>query len=316
MLDVHVDWLWLVFPPSLLVYLSGMGDAYGGVGRFRSIFSNANALGAWGSLCLPLLFGLALTHPVAWRRKACVALFLMGGLCVYLSGSRGGVVGAALGILVYAVMRWPRRTLSGMALVSVVMAFLLAYDVDFKPVTSRMQHLIRPESLGTLSERKVSWEMGLMIARQRPLLGHGFGLSDKAFVWYEVENPGSFYSLHNTYLDAYVGIGQVGVALIVLILLLTYWTGLRTYLRDRDGPRGLLALALLCSVIGTTAHGAVENFFLSMGNPWSLPLWVGVAMTAKLAVLQRASERSRETETDSDDGVVVPFPDAAEAVTP
>lgn len=292
--NAHADWAWLVFPPSFVVLLVGGAGGFISSGRLRGIFTNPNGVGVWGSTLLPLLFALSLTHPVAWRRKASLVLLLVGIPCTWASGSRGGVLGALLGIGIYCTARWTRHVLRIAAVAGVVGAFLLLYEVDLGPLQDNVNRVLRPESLATLSDRKFSWDMALLISQNRPWLGHGWGLQDMIFPFFGIEQFAGHFapSLHNSYLDAKVGLGWTGLALLVALIALGTFSGLRTWWRDRDGDTGLLALALCASMVSVAAHSVVENIIVSMGNPWSLPFWVSLALCVKLDVLQRAERRA------------------------
>ena len=293
--DAHVTCLWLVFPVCLLAVVVSFPGTWQ-AGRLRAVFENANNLGEWSSQSLPLLLALALTERRRWWRRAAVALFSSGLLVAFLSGSRGGVLGAAIGMAVFSLLRYRKLTIAAAALGGTVILFLMLYDVRLESLAAGTEHLVRAETLDDLSTRKTAWELGLVVAEQRPWLGHGFGLGDILYYDYGLDVTKAYVppSVHNTYLDVTMNLGLVGLGLVLAIQALAAWSGLSAWRRDPDGPTGTLALALLCSVIGTSAHAVVETTLLSMGNPGGLPYWVFLALLVRLGLLAR--EQSLATE--------------------
>lgn len=295
--DVHADMLWIVFPLGLLAWLLPIPGKLM-AGRLTSIFENPNALGVWCSMGLPLCLGLALSHPVAWRRRACWVLLGTGAVVAVLSGSRGGVLGAMLGIGLYAGMRWSRWTLAFTALAAVVGTFVVLYGIEIVNRSDMLMTLVRPSTLENLSDRRYWWVIGVEIAKQHPWLGHGFGIGTSLFVSYGLDvSQGTYaFTIHNSYLAAWMEIGALGVGLVLASLGWTAWLGIRTWRHDPKGQAGLLALALTASAVAVAAHSFVEGILFGAGNPWMLPYWVTLALVARLHRLQRdaATARARE----------------------
>jgi hypothetical protein len=90
-------------------------------------------------------------------------------------------------------------------------------------------------------------------------------------------------------------LGKIGAGLLIFIIALATLFGLDAWRRDRQGQLGLTALAVACTILAGAAHGVVENIFFALGNPWSLPYWVMLALASRLWTLQRreAAERAR-----------------------
>ena len=293
--DVHLDMLWIVFPLGVVIWILPFpGDVSGG--RFQSMFENPNTLGMWASVGLPLAFGAWLTHPVPWRRKAALAMLLTGTLCVVLSGSRGGVVGAAMGIGVYAGLRYSRIVAGWTIVAAVIAAFLILYGIDVISHSDTLMNLVRPETLDDMSNRKVWWQIGTLIAEQKPWLGHGFGTSESLFAVYGVDTAYDTFSatVHNTYLAAWMEVGYVGAGLLIGATAWACWLGYRAWKKDPHGELGLLSLALLGSAVALAAHSYVEEKLLNAGNPWMLPFWVTLALMARLHRIQAQEARARE----------------------
>jgi O-antigen ligase len=296
-LEVHVDSLWLVWPVCTVSLVLG-GDLFL-AGRFRSIFLNPNNLGFWASSSVPLLVVLATSHPNRTRRIVCGAMACVGFLSAILAGSRGGIIGSVLGCLVYVGLRFPRRTLASLAVAGVFLAFVFAYGAKVVIPDSLMQ-IIRPDTIGDLSDRRLWWTIGVLIWHQRPWLGHGFGLTDLLFTHYGLEevNPGAFgATVHNSYLEAGMNIGWIGLIAVVTIQVWSAWAAFRTWKADPNGIIGRMSLALLCVIVAVSAHSAIESTLFAPGNPWCLPFWVTTALTHRLAAIQAAGRRGTAAAT-------------------
>lgn len=299
----HVATLWLVFPLGFLILLVPFPGKWFN-GRFRSMFYNPNNIGEWASLCLPIVFGLFLMEKDRLWRWTTAIMLGSGVLVAYASGSRGGVGGAAIGIAFYCFMRFRKRVILFGTAAGLVATFLILYDVDLVGMLRGEDVLIRADTLDTLSTRRFSWELALVIGAQRPWLGHGFGLGDRLYLDYGLDlvqylnTP----SVHSSYLDAYMNVGMLGLGLMVGIQGLACLAGWLAWRRDREGEVGLLALTLTAAVLGFSAHAVVETTLLSVGNPWSLPFWTYTALLCRLKLL--ATARSRAVPPD----LVAPHP--------
>ncbi|MBN9551013.1 MAG: O-antigen ligase family protein [Alphaproteobacteria bacterium] len=82
----------------------------------------------------------------------------------------------------------------------------------------------------TLTGRTYLWEQGWAAAQQRPLLGYGYaaywvqGLADPERLWAEFYiSTRSGFHFHNTYIEALVELGFIGVTMLVLVLLRAFY---------------------------------------------------------------------------------------------
>ena len=148
------------------------------------------------------------------------------------------------------------------------------------------------------------WKAATALARERPVFGHGVGVS------YAFYDPGAFTIrtsnvTHNAPLDVLVRTGAAGLALFVVALALTYREGVRAWLRQRDADVAALALACLTGLTILLAKGMVESFFekyrlmvlfaIVLGALFSTILATRVAETAPLPNRIRRSGHSALT---------------------
>lgn len=142
------------------------------------------------------------------------------------------------------------------------------------------------------SGRSAAWKGALTDARERPLLGTGFGTEALAFTdrWYFFQgaNP------ENAYLGLLLQLGGVGLALFLVLGLTLVVAGTAALRRAKGGERGLIAATL-----GAVLAGAVlmvsQSYVYSVGNIATVTFWVCACMLAALVnppSLRRAGRRS------------------------
>ena len=205
-----------------------------------------------------------------------------------LTGSRGGLVSLAIA-LVFMALLVMRQSGAGLAMrigVPVVMAMAFVGLVSLSGQHS-LGRMTLAMGLGDL--RMGIFELtGSMIA-DRPLLGHGYGNFETAFMAYRDERfLGVVDKAHNTYLEHIAELG-IPMALVLYtafsMVVLELVSGSRQRKRDRIYPFAALA----CTVL--VASHALVDFSLqipAVAITYSVVLGVGVAQ----------SRSSRGTTTD------------------
>ena len=216
-----------------------------------------------------------------------VAILILASASL-LTGSRGGLVSLII-TLAFVALLVMRQTGAGLAvrigvLVAIAMAFAGLVSLSGQHSLGRMTL-----AMGLDDMRVGIFELtGSMIA-DRPLLGHGYGNFETAFMAYRDER---FLAVvdkaHNTYLEhiAELGIPMALVLYMALsVLVLELIKGLRRRKRDRIYP----FTALACTVLVAT-HSLVD---FSLQIPA-----VAITYAAVLAVGVAQSRSSRDTTTD------------------
>ena len=197
-------------------------------GAFPSL--TFNTLGTFGVLFFAA--GLAGQKP---RRT----LIISGLVLVVLTQYRTGIIAS---LVVFAIYLLAQRKVSRRAF-----AFLLVLGVFFVTQTAEFQHLwLRGSSaqvVGSLSGRETYWSAALKAVQESPVVGLGI----KSGTRFEVlVSPADAYtsSLHNTWIEALVGVGVLGLAALLAAFLLA----VARAVKRMHTPEGLLALLLLASI--------------------------------------------------------------------
>lgn len=220
-----------------------------GIPRFLITGNDPNHTAA--GLLLPLL--LAISRMVDRRQRPANRAFAAAGVAlmtsgILLTGSRGGVLAAVVGIVVVMIYGGStRRT------VTVVVVVGLAVAVGLQQAPEKLEErLVATSSTG----RTDIWQLGLDTCPTYCGRGSGFGSFPAVYEDEFLTNPkgGGFrtagFRAHNIWLQALIETGAVGLALLVLAFGAVILDLRRLAREDRGPPLGaLLALAVASSLI-------------------------------------------------------------------
>ena len=277
--------------------------------RYRGIGQNPNTVPLLLALALPLTLWLW-TEARARSRKALAAgtLLLFDGSIV-ASGSRGALIAALAGALVWvATLRRPwRLRLALIAATAAVFAADVAITQIPKPLSPAPSHaasgpqrvvrdaeLVAPlaDELGrpgaapvrrTLfgtSGRARAWDAALHQIAHRPVAGYGFGTEQFAFVdrYYGFDS-----SLpENSYLGVALQLGVVGLAALLVLLGVLAAVAVRA-LRTLTGRPLAVARACASVVAAGVVLGVTQSYLTSPGNIASSTFWIAALCLPALA---------------------------------
>lgn len=297
--------LWHAYDQTVVPATRGQGARYNGIGQ------NPNQVAMLIALTLPLS-AWAVRSTRAWGRAVTVAALLLLAGSLLASGSRGAIIAAAAGCIVYALAVARRWRLAWAAAVTV--AFVLAILATQLPPRAETDPVLNtrfgatpqlssrdlggklplesefgfpgenaPGGRRTLifsSGRTQAWEMGTRQALERPVAGYGFGTEDRVFV----DRSYLFVSsvVENSFLGVFLQLGLVGVAILVaaLALPLGAWFRVRRRLAPEEREVGAVCAAV---VVAGVALAVPQSFVTSVGSPPTAPFWVSLFLLAALA---------------------------------
>jgi hypothetical protein len=269
--------------------------------RFQGIEQNPNT----APLLLAIAMPLALSRALRTRRPVERAAFLIAlvGLAasIVASGSRGGMIGAFVGLLAVAALA-PMRRRTKVEVAALIVAGLVAgawattipkalpsaaagAPAAAAATRSRDAELVLPlsqeignpwwthrsgdskRSLFNGSVRLRAWEGTIKRSLARPLVGYGFGAEQWAFVnrYYAFvsENP------ENGYLGLFLQLGIFGPIAFLSAVAVCVVFGIRASLR---GDR--YAVAAVGAVVAALAVALSQSFFHGAGSIAFVALWI------------------------------------------
>lgn len=163
------------------------------------------------------------------QRKVSPALKIFLVLCillvvgsVFLTGTRRGI-GALIIILIFTIynnitdLKFSRLVLPTLVILITILTFSeanLAYRLE---QTTRIININDDNAWGV---RNKLWEAGLYMISERPVFGHGFGVSryQMGEFMQDKDYRATTLRMHNAYLKAWAELGILGLLLLVIIL--------------------------------------------------------------------------------------------------
>ena len=270
-----------VYVPSIPRLADGMVIAESGIpGRAVGNLRQPNHLAS-----LLIWSAIALVPLVEWRRiprwlGGVLLLFIMYG--VFLSGSRTGLIGGSIVLVLWALCDWTLSVSTRIALVASV-----AFAAAMPWLTLHLSHAV----IGTAtraadgdSSHFAIWKNAVEMIRQQPWLGVGWG--EFNFAWTLTpfpHRPTAFFDhTHDLPLQLIV---ELGIPLGLLVLGLLVWAlgqGLvRAFLTKGDAGHGARAACVMVLMIGV--HSLDEYplwyayFLLPAAWAWGFTLGSGPA---------------------------------------
>jgi hypothetical protein len=153
----------------------------------------------------------------------------------------------------------------------------------------------RVRNLWDSSGRADAWRGAIDQAKQRPLLGFGFGTEELAFV----DRYFAHYSdrVENAYLGTLLQLGVAGL-MTLLALLGVLLAGAWRAVRDSSGPTRSVAGAAAGVVVAGVVLAFGQSYLTSVGNPATAPFWLSAFLAATLAPRVRRLEESEGDERE------------------
>jgi exopolysaccharide production protein ExoQ len=248
-----------------------------------------------GANCAALMFA-ALTLSITSKHRRMLLVVAAGALgFLLLTGSRGALFAAMAGMVAFWLLKTRRSlaavTVSVLGCVAVLVTFLVVNGVVPSPRTLFLVE--RTEGVGVLTGRPDLWAILLEYARERPLLGYGYGAFFEPERGLDMANrigTWAFGGPHSVYLGALVDIGAVGLVCLVGVLLGVLLRSVRAY-RHTLQPHFLFFATLL---VFQFANGFTESQLLTP-NPWFIPsLTVAfLAFRSEIELGRRAHPRTK-----------------------
>jgi len=206
-------------------------------------------------MMLPLMRYLQLTSDHRWIRFGLVVAMILTGIAALGTQSRGAFL-AAGAMVAFLWLKSEKKLVPG-----IVIATAAALTLMFMPDTwwARMETTLNYQQDGSAMGRINAWHFAFNLAMDRPIVGGGFNTFTPQLFYTYAPDPTRFHDVHSIYFEALGEHGFVGLALFLLLMVLTWRTGSRL-MRLAKAPehawaRQLGAMAQV-SLIGFWTGGA------------------------------------------------------------
>jgi hypothetical protein len=255
----------------------------GGAGALRYIEDNPeNPMRAIGTMVDPnvlggfliLVTGLVVPQMVSpqplFRRRWMILFFVLDLIALYLTYSRGSLVGLAAGLLIVGLLRYRKLLLVGLA--GVALLLLLP------PAQAYVTHFvegIRIQDQATLM-RLGEYKDAVALISRYPWFGVGFSGSPDSDLYVGVSN---------LYLLMAEEIGVLGVAWFLVLMTVFFVSLVKTWRRGLSFRMEALLLGLLAATTGVMVGGLLDHYLFNLVYPhMSTLFWIfiGLGMSVKL----------------------------------
>jgi putative inorganic carbon (hco3(-)) transporter len=238
-------------------YRTGVDMVEGFRSRWVGVYADPNHMAMNMALVVPLAVAFLARRESGWlMRVACAVAAVLAVVSIVLSHSRGGFIGLAVAMGLWA-FREKRR------LQAVVVGALLVLGLVMFAPQSFWQ---RNETVASFHEdasamgRVHAWQVASRINLDHPLLGVGAGTFRFAWPLYAPPEATRAYVAHNIFLDVLGELGFVG-----LLLFLVFAGGATggAFESSRDREMGWLGRALAASMAGYLVCDLFSGYILS-----------------------------------------------------
>jgi O-antigen ligase len=271
---------------------------YGYAYRPGWVAGDPNMFSASALIVLPLMLHPSTIAPRAWQRVGVIACLTVTGIAFLLAASRGGFLG------LICMFLWQLRN-ARQRIIAIGVCVLILFACLALP-HSPLDRILKPTASDVESSniRLQLWSVSGKIFADHPIFGVGLWNFPKYMHRYLP--PGvdlEFVVPHNTFLEAAVELGAVGLAVFVAVLVLSmYSLGIMHRAAAVVGDAYFAALTNALS--GGLVGFAVSAMFLSAKH--AKLFWFAVFLSACLPPLVAQSVRSRKTKDKLEKGHTTP----------
>jgi putative inorganic carbon (hco3(-)) transporter len=296
----HVLWLVGVFVAGAFTsaafgLVQGTATDPSATERLGGAGINTNQLGSY--LVVAAVFAAVLTANRAWSPRARLALAgvaCLAALCVFLTVSRGALVGMLVAMLVAPFVIGRARRGAAVAAIVLGLAGSVAYFAVVAPANA-VERVTSPDRDGG-SGREDLWRVGWRMAEDKPVHGVGAGNYPERAAEYLLR-PGATDNdtiivdekkvAHNVYLTVLSELGAVGLALFLSVIALCVraaWRAAGIFALRGDTTMELVSRAL---VLGLASLLAVAFFSSAV---YVKQFWILLALAPVLRLLAELGE--------------------------
>lgn len=225
--------------------------------RVFSIFGSPNIMGSFMIMTAPLAASYAYRAKTLGRQAVAWGAVGVIGLSCLLTFSRGAWMGFAVMVAAFAWLKDKR--------LFALIALAAGFAVMVPDVVNRITFLFTDEFAHATKYggREGRARDGLLLLRTaNEMLGYGLGRFGGAVAMQNQTNPDiAYFYMDNYYLKTLVEMGYIGLGGYIVLLVGTFFTGLRAVYRTKNSKWSAVSCALLAGMVGVLTHCFTENIF-------------------------------------------------------
>jgi tetratricopeptide (TPR) repeat protein/O-antigen ligase len=185
---------------------------------------------------------------------------------LFLSLSRGGIIGLSLSMLFLGVMLWTRESTrqKGRTIVALFLVVLLSVGwFGWKPILAKFEGIRHSDP--STEYRIQNWKDSLKIVRAYPLFGTGLGTYEHIYPHFKtVPTLARWEHAHNDFIEGAVELGVPGLVLALYVVGSFYRKMFAMLKMRRSLSSRLLGMGAMAGVAGIVIHG-LTDFNLHVG---------------------------------------------------
>lgn len=259
-------------------YESGWLDsaAFSGISvRITSLFGNPNVFSAYLLLVIPFVIYRVIYAVSLKKRLLYIALFVLLGVCMIYTWSRGAWLGLALEIFIFFVLY--KRGLIPCVLLS--LPFFGAVTSLFAPtVWARFVSIVNPQDT-SVSYRVSAWNGIMNMLSDNNFFGIGYGESAFLAVYplYAYSGAVAVRHSHSLYLQILTELGAVGLIIFAVSILAVFFRCFENIKKSSE-DKGVSA-AVVMAVLGVLFMGLTD--YVWYDRRIFLMFWLVVALMGR-----------------------------------
>jgi putative inorganic carbon (hco3(-)) transporter len=240
-------------------YFTGEDLVEGYRARWLGVYADPNHMAMDIGLIIPLAVAfVAHRGSKWWMRIACGVAAVLAVTAIVYSHSRGGFLGLAAAMIVWAVLEKTHR-LKALALGGALLLGLLVFAPD--SFWQRNQTVTSFEEDASAMGRVYAWEVASKMSLHNPLLGVGAGGFVHAWPLYAPPRAHDVLVAHNVYLDV---VGELGFIGLLLFLVFTGGAAGGAFWAAREGGKNAwLMNGVAAAVVGYVVCSLFSGYTLS-----------------------------------------------------
>ena len=242
------------------------------------------------------------------RRFIIIGVVTLLGLALVLSNCRAAWLSviAALGVLVCVLLKIKFRWIATVVVVLVGLFFAFQNQIidaleknnqdASGDLIENVQSITNISTDASNLERINRWQSAFRLFHERPVFGWGPGTYQFVYAPYQMSkektiistNAGDGGNAHSEYFGPLAEQGLLGSLLVLTLVIVTVYCGLKTYRRCKSKEARVLVLGATLAFISYFIHGFLNNFMDT--DKLAIPVWSLAAMIAAIDVFYTDKE--------------------------
>jgi len=279
----------------------------------RPFYNDHTAYGAILAIFYPVLFAFAYRRDKSFEFKSLIwILIFLFSTAIVFSYTRATWISLAGAFIIFLALKLKVRlsivflfvALIGFGLYSyrteIVMKLEQNQQASSGDFAEHVQSISNITTDASNMERINRWHSALRMFKERPLLGWGPGTYQFQYAPFQYSSERTFISTnfgdmgnaHSEYIGPLAESGIPGTLTMLLILITSLMTGIKTYFRSEERWVKMLALSITIGLCTYFLHGFLNNFLET--DKASAPFWGFIAMLVSLDLHSRKSKSNGE----------------------